>query len=134
MSENFQSENISGFTSESLFKVLPLFSVEPNALRVHLYTDELELCNPLGGNNKKHKICVVYFQVGNIGPRYLSSLQSIHLALVVKWNLVLKFGYGVVLNPLIRDMQALRSRGIVVNIRGGGSHHFFWSSCSCVWR
>ena len=105
MSESLNSKNFDGFTSGTLFKEHPLFSIEPHALRINLYTDELEVCNFLGGNNKKHKIAVVYFQVGNIGPKYLSSLQSIHLALVVKWNYVVRVGYRVVLDPLIKDLQ-----------------------------
>ena len=133
MSESLNSKNLNGFTSGTLFKEHPLFSIDRHALRINLYTDELELCNPLGGN-KKHKIAVVYFQLGNIGPKHLSSLGIIHLALVVKWNYVLRVGYSVVFDPLIKDLQSLTNQGIVVKLkRGGGIQSLLWGSCCALW-
>ncbi|KAK3916372.1 Large tegument protein deneddylase [Frankliniella fusca] len=111
--ESFESEHLTSFTCGSLFENHPLFSVEKNALRIHLYTDELELCNPLGGNTKKYKICCIYFQVGNIGPKNLSSLESIHLVAVVRWAHVLKFGYETIMKPLIADLKTL-GEGITI--------------------
>jgi len=35
-------------------------------LRIHLYSDEFELCNPLGSRRGVHKLCVFYFLVGNL--------------------------------------------------------------------
>ncbi len=36
-----------------IFKSHPLFSVRPNALQLILYTDEIDLCNPLGSRASK---------------------------------------------------------------------------------
>ena len=38
------------------FKQHPLFSLEPHALQIILYFDDLELCNPLETSAKIHKI------------------------------------------------------------------------------
>ena len=46
------------------FKEHPLFSVDPNALQLILYYDELELCNVLGSRRKKHKIGTFKFSCG----------------------------------------------------------------------
>ena len=43
----------------SIFKEHPLFSVEPRALQIILFFDEVELCNPLGKSTKIHKISIV---------------------------------------------------------------------------
>ena len=40
----------------SLYKNHPLFAAHPDALQIILYYDDLEVCNPLGSNTKKHKI------------------------------------------------------------------------------
>ena len=63
------------------------YMTEHHALQIILYYDELELCNPLGTSAKIHKIgnlvygkhggCsifmhtgVLYYQLGNISPKY----------------------------------------------------------------
>ena len=63
-----QDEHLGDFCDGSLFKNHPLFSVEPHALQIMLYFDELEVCNPLGSSAKVHKLgmCVVLFEVGII--------------------------------------------------------------------
>ena len=38
------------------FKTHPLFSVDPTALQIMLYYDDLEICNPIGSRAKKHKL------------------------------------------------------------------------------
>ena len=41
------------------FKEHPLFRDDPNALKIQLYYDDVEVVNPLGGNTKVHKLGVV---------------------------------------------------------------------------
>ena len=38
------------------YKTHPLYSTDPTALQIILYFDELEVCNPIGSNRKKHKL------------------------------------------------------------------------------
>lgn len=38
------------------YKTHPLYSVDKTALQIILYFDELEVCNPIGSNRKKHKL------------------------------------------------------------------------------
>lgn len=38
------------------FKEHPLYSNDKTALQIMLYFDELEVCNPIGSNRKKHKL------------------------------------------------------------------------------
>ena len=40
-----------------LFKEHPLFSTDPNALQLLIYTDDVETANPLGSYRGTHKIC-----------------------------------------------------------------------------
>ena len=62
----------------SVFRTHPLFSSDPSALQIIAVFDELELCNPLG-THVKHKLAIVLFTLGNIHPKYRSSLRVIHL-------------------------------------------------------
>lgn len=111
MREEVQTANFRNFSDGSLFAQHPLFSRDPHALRISLYSDEIQVCNPLGANTVKQKICVVYYQLQNIGNENLSSLESIHLASLVKWPYVLKFGYKLILEDLINDLKTLATEG-----------------------
>jgi hypothetical protein len=122
--EESSSVHLKSFRDGSIYKEHQLFQQEPNALRLTLYTDELEVCNPLGGNKKRHKICCVYFQVTNIGTEHLSSLDSIHLCLLVKDSYRTLFGYDVILKPLMDDLKKLATDGVWISMKGGGTYHF----------
>lgn len=45
------------------FKTHPLYTVDPQALQVILYYDDLEICNPLGASVKTHKLGKVFFYI-----------------------------------------------------------------------
>ena len=49
-------DSLCDFCDGSLFKERDFFKEHPNALQVFLYYDDLEICNPLGSNVKKHKL------------------------------------------------------------------------------
>lgn len=36
-----------------------LYSIDSTALQIILYFDELEVCNPIGSNRKKHKLGMI---------------------------------------------------------------------------
>ena len=96
------------FCDGSLFKNHPLFSVDPYALQIIGYFDELEICNPLGSHVKKHKVGIVFFSLGNIHPKFQSTLRSI----------LEKHGLDTILEPFIRDLNVLGTTGISVCING----------------
>ena len=47
----------------------PLFSTEKNALQIIGYYDELEVVNPIGSYVSRHKLCCLFFTIGNIQPQ-----------------------------------------------------------------
>jgi len=106
------------YTDGSSFKEHNYFSVHNGALRVHLYIDDLELCNPLGGAKKKHCITAVYFQLGNVEQKHMSALRTIHVACIAKSVHVKKYGLHKVLERFMQDICILQSEGITVTIDG----------------
>ena len=64
-------------------------------VRFHLYSDEFELCNPLGSRKGEYKLCAFYFLVGNLETKYWSLLSNIRLDLLCKYKHVKSFGYKV---------------------------------------
>ncbi len=85
-----------------------------NHLRLHLYSDEFEVCNPLGGKQGKHKVAAFYYTVGNVNVKYRSLQRNIHLAALIKYKSVRQFGYAAVIQPLIDDLKMLESTGIQI--------------------
>lgn len=48
------------FTSKHKF-----FASNLQALMLHICEDEFEVCKPLGSKRKKHKLCTIYYTIGN---------------------------------------------------------------------
>jgi len=94
------------------------FADNPDALQIHLYLDELELCNPIGAKRGKHKITAVYYLVGNVHQKFRSQQRFIHLALLVKHKHVKEYGYANVLQPLVYDLEILQADGISIIVNG----------------
>ena len=91
-----------------------LFSSEDNALQIVAYYDELEVCNPIGAYVKKHKLGCIFFSIGNIRPRYRSSLKSIFLVAVGKYVDIEEYGIDAFLRPFVEDLKVLYCDGIQV--------------------
>ena len=101
----------------SVFQTHPLFSSDPSAVQIIAFFDELELCNPLGTHVKKHKLAIVLFTLGNIHPKYRSSLRVIHL-IAATVPIVEKHGLNKILQPFICDLQILATEGVTVMKNG----------------
>lgn len=93
-------------------------SGEDLRIAINLYVDDFELCNPLGTSRKKHKLCCVYWVLGNLPPGYHSNLSSIYLAVLCKSDDVKTYGYGKVLEPLLQDLQVLEQHGVFISQLG----------------
>ena len=103
---------------DKVFQTHPIFSRDPFALQLLLFYDELELCNPLGTHVKKHKLGIFLFTLGNIRPKYRSSLRTINLLIVATVPVITKHGLNEILQPLMHDLQTLATDGLVVLVNG----------------
>lgn len=95
-----------------------MFKGDKTLFRIHLYSDEFEVVNPLGAKKGKHKVSAFYFTLGNIEQKYNSLLRNIHLCLIVRYCFVKKYSYKVILQPLINDLVTLCTEGIGLDVDG----------------
>ena len=86
----------------ALFKNHRLFTNDPSALQIIAFFDELELCNPLGTHVSY--IAIMLFTLGNIDPRYRSSLKLIRLLIAATVPIVERHGIDEVLQPFVLDL------------------------------
>lgn len=83
-----------------------------------LYIDDFEVANPLGTSKRKHKLWFIYWVLGNLHPKYRSSLHSIQLALLCKISYIKEYGYSEILHPLVQDLVSLEQPGVYVEQLG----------------
>lgn len=92
---------------ETFLKSHPLFLRVPTALQFILYTNEIELCNPLGSRASKNKLLLIYYTLGNINPKYRSRLAAIRLLAMVKSKDISDCGIDKVLESINCDLIEL---------------------------
>jgi len=97
------------------FKNNAFLSGDELRISLCLYIDDFEICNPLGTSRKTHKLCAVYWILGNLPPGSHSSLASIYLAILCKTNDVKTYGYNRIFEPLLQDLVTLEQQGVFVS-------------------
>jgi hypothetical protein len=95
----------------SAWKSNKYFKENPDALTGQLYSDALELVNPLGAAKGVHKIVNVYLSLVDTPKSLRAKTENIFLVLSVKEK-DLKQNYSAVYKPLIDDLKKLES-GVV---------------------
>ena len=90
----------------------------PNCLEIILYRDDFDLSNPLENNIKKYKTSAFYFVLGNIPGKYRARPEDVQLALLFSSALIQKYGYDILIQPLIDDIKVLESTGLNVHFDG----------------
>lgn len=66
-------------------------------------------------SRKKHKICAVYWILGNLPTGCSLLLSSIHLALLCKSDDVKAYGYRKIFEPLVNNLITLEQQGVFVS-------------------
>lgn len=98
------------------FKDNTLLGQQNKCISLALYTDDFEICNPLGTSKMIYKVTAVYWVVLNLPAKFRASLTSIQLALLGRSEDVKEYGYESFLEPLIKDIQQLEEEGLFVQV------------------
>lgn len=129
---HFTGETTPGFFQSfrdgRYFQCNKLFGEEESSLALAFYTDDFEVCNPLGTSRKKHKITAVYWVPLNLPAKFRSSLSSIQLAALGRSDDVKQYGFDRFFAPLLRDISILEKEGIYVEAK----QHSVKGSIFCV--
>ena len=111
-------EQLFDFCDGLVFKSHAIFCSDPCALQIIAYYDELEVANPLGSYVKKHKLGCMFYFLANIRPQYRSTLKSIQLVAVGKYEDISKYGIDTFMQPFVEDIKRLYCDGIVISVGG----------------
>lgn len=104
-------------TDGSPFRNNVFYQTNPDALKLILYQDSFEVCNPLGSSKKKHKTLAIYMALANYRPHLRSSIDHTLLVLLCNERDFKFFGQEKLLQPLVDDLKDLELN--VIKIGGG---------------
>ena len=90
------------------------FTQNPEALCLLLYSDAVEVTNPLSFGKGKHKIVQLYWQVADIARFQRSNVNRIQLGLVFKEKLLRKYSFSQIASNFIGDLLVLEQEGVEV--------------------
>ena len=97
-----------------LYKNNPYFQRNPGAYTMMIYSDAIELVNPLGAGRGKHKVIQIFFSLSEIAKHQRSKIDRIQLVSVFKESLIKKFGFKKIYQKLVDDLKVLEA-GVTVN-------------------
>jgi len=89
------------------------FQENKDALTIEIYSDAVELANPLGASRDKHKLVNVYFTLAELPKAIRSKTENKFLLLSVR-NIHLKTYRQEIYKPLLEDLKKLE-KGVMVN-------------------
>lgn len=103
------SQLISSFRHGTAYKNNKFFEEYPDALRIDLYYDDIELVNPIGAKTGFHKLGMFYFTFQNLPQKFNFNLSNIFTLLICYSADVKKYGFKAILYPFIKEIKILES-------------------------
>ena len=88
----------------------------------------MNVVNPLGNKTVKYKTAAFCFVLGKLPSKFRSKLSDINLVLLAYAQIVSKYGYLKILQPVLDDIKELETKG--VQVRFEGLSHIFYGT---VW-
>ena len=92
------------------------FQDNPQAKCGLIYSDAIEVVNPLGAGRGKYKLVQVYWTLIDLPKKYRTKIDQIHLSITVQDKLIRKYGYKKIYFRLIQDMLKLEREGIKLSV------------------
>lgn len=102
------------FSDGRFCKKNALFGSKDLTLKINLYVDEIEICNPIGAFKGIHKMSCFYWTLLNIHPSHRSQLQAIQPCILISYLDMKEFTLEKTIKPLIDDIKILEDTGIFV--------------------
>ncbi|PIK38618.1 hypothetical protein BSL78_24528, partial [Apostichopus japonicus] len=102
---------IRDYCDANQFQQTPVFQQDCNAFQLHFFYDDFQTVNPLRSKTSIHKICAFYFVLKNLPPRFNSSLNNIHCAVIRKTK---KYGFDPILKHIVKYINYLCEHGILL--------------------
>ena len=91
------------------------FKINKEAHGIILYSDGVEIVNPLGAARGTYKVCQMFYTLADIPKAQRSSVDKLQLCMIFKEKLLKKYSSRIIFQRLIEDLSKLES-GLLMNI------------------
>ena len=98
------------------YQNIKYFQDNPQAKCGLIYSDAIEVVNPLGAGRGKYKLVQLYWTLIDLPKKYRTKIDQIHLSITVQEKLLKKYGYKKIYFRLIQDMLKLEREGIELSV------------------
>lgn len=90
------------------------FQTNKFGLKIILFQDAFEICNPLGSAKKVYKIVAIYMALANIEPWLRMKIDHIQLVALFFEKDLKNFNFNEFLKPLVDDLKIIENDGIKI--------------------
>lgn len=105
------------------YKNHEFFQKYPNALRISIYFDDVEITNPLGTKCRIHELAMFYFTIQNVSPYFNSNTSNIFIFNIAHSLDIKKYGFSNILKNFMQDINLLESdEGVKVKLENNESY------------
>lgn len=78
-----------------------------------LYSDGVEITSPLAAGKGRHKILQMFWTIADLPKRFRSQVDQIQICIIVRDQILKKYGYAEIYKPLLQELKLLEN-GIIV--------------------
>ena len=115
-SESVNNEDqLSDLKDGTVYKNNPFFSSHPDAFAAMIYSDGVEIKNPLGAARGRYKVIQVFYTLAEIDIAQRSQIDRIQLLMVFRESLLKKYSMKRIFKPLIDDLRKLEE-GVRIDV------------------
>ena len=93
----------------------PFFQAYPDAYGIMMYSDAVEIVNPLGAARGTYKVVQIFFTLCDIDKSQRAKIDRLQLAMIFREKLLKKYSLKTILQPLVRDLKHLEEGVHVAN-------------------
>ena len=108
-------DQLSDLKEGTVYKNSEFFTSHPDAFTAMIYSDGVEIKNPLGAARGRYKIIQVFYTLAAIDKGQRSKIDRIQLLMVFRESLLKKYSMKKIFKPLIDDLKKLE-KGIQVDV------------------
>ena len=99
----------------SLYHNNEYFKANPDSYTAMLYSDGVEIKNPLGAARGCYKIVQVFMTLGEIDKAQRSQIDRVQLVMIFREKLLKKYSLKQIFKPIVTDLLKLE-KGIEINV------------------
>ena len=115
---NLRSDDtLKSFQNGKTFYENRLLNSNKKTVKLILYHDGFEVVNPLGNKTVKYKTSAFYFVLGKLPSKFKSKLSDIKLVLLTSAQIVSRYGYEKILQPVLDDIKELGQKWLRLRLK-----------------